>query len=120
MPIGKQNKIELIDALERAKAKAHRLALTLRFKRRETEAGEVAARARKLSRRVDGLLAAAMDEWTGSAAVYKKRLAHTNSRLQRAIREVEKDTDIAENVIKAVALLDAVLQTVSEFFPSRA
>ncbi len=119
MPIGKQNKIELIDALERTKTKAHRLALTLRFKRRETEAGQVTARARKLSRRVDGLLAVAMDEWTGSATVYKTRLARANSRLQRAIREIEKDNDIAGNVIKAVSLLDAVLQTVSEFFPSR-
>jgi hypothetical protein len=120
MPIGKQNKIELIDALERTKAKAHRLALTLRFRRREAESEQITARARKLSRRVDGLIAAAMDEWTGSAAAHKERLAGSNTRLQRIIREIEKDNNVAENVIRAVSLLDAVLQTVSEFFPSRA
>lgn len=116
MPVGRQSKIELIDALERTKSKAHRLALTLRFQNREKEARQVSSRAKKLSRRIDDLLAAAMEEWMGSAAAHRTRLSRTNTRLQRAIRDIERNRNVAANVVKALSCLDDALRAASLLF----
>ena len=117
MTVGNQNKIELIEALERTKSKAHRLALTLRFRGRDADARKVEARARKLTRQIDRLLASAMDRWLGNATTHKKRLATTNARLQRAIREIQKNKDVARNVGGALSLLDVAIQTALDLFP---
>lgn len=113
MPVGRQSKIELIEALERTKSKAHRLSLTLRFQKRDKEARQVSARTKQLSRRIDDLLAAAMKEWLGNAAAHKQRLARANNRLQRAIRDIEKNSDVAGNVAKALSCIDDAVRTAS-------
>jgi hypothetical protein len=113
VPLGNQSKIELIDALERTKSKAYRLSLMLRFRNRDDEARQVAAGAKRLSRRIDDLLAAAMSEWLGKAAAHKRRLTRANSRLQRAIRDIQRNNDVAANVVKALSCIDDAIRTAS-------
>jgi hypothetical protein len=110
MPISVQNKLKLIAALERTKSKARRLALTLRFQNRDTEARRVQRRASKLTKQIDELISAAMEEWLGSAKMIIDRLGHTNVNLQSSIRNVQKNNDIESNVIKALSYLDDAIE----------
>jgi hypothetical protein len=111
MPVNKRDKTQLIMALGRTKSKAHRLVLALRFQGLEEDARRIERRAKTLSKKIDDLLAAAMDEWTGNANAITARLSKSNTRLQAAIREIEKKNDVAGNVIKAVSLIDLVIET---------
>jgi ribosomal protein L17 len=117
MPVGKQNKLELIDALERSVSKAHRLVVTLRFQDREPEARRVEARAKKLSKRIDKLVAVAMDDWLGNARLLKQRLARSNAKLQASLRRVQRKKDVATNVVKIVSYLDDLIQLADDLLP---
>ncbi len=110
MPISKQNKLNLIDALERTKSKARRLVLTLRFRNRDTEARQVQRRARKLTRQIDELISAAMEDWLGSAKKINDRLDRTNVKLQSSIRNIQKKKNVEDNVIKALSYLDDAIE----------
>lgn len=117
MAIGKQNKLELIHGLERTMSKGHRLVLTLRFQGRTQEARRVEARAKKLSKHIDKLMAAAMDDWLGSATQLKLRLARSNNRIQYSLREIQKKKDVAANVVKIIGHLDDVIQLAADLVP---
>ena len=110
MPISEQNKLNLIDALERTKSKARRLVLTLRFRNRDTEARQVQRRARKLTRQIDELISAAMEDWLGSAKKINDRLDRTNVKLQSSIRNIQKKKNVEDNVIKALSYLDDAIE----------
>ena len=110
MPISEQNKLNLIDALERTKSKARRLVLTLRFRNRDTEARQVQRRARKLTRQIDELISAAMEDWLGSAKKLNDRLDRTNVKLQSSIRHIQNKKNVEVNVIKALSYLDDAIE----------
>jgi hypothetical protein len=111
MPISEQNKLNLIDALERTKSKARRLVLTLHFQNRTTEARQVQRRARKLTKQIDELLSAAMEDWLGSAKMINDHLSRTNVKLQSSIRNIQKKKNVEDNVIKVLLYLDDVIET---------
>lgn len=110
MPISQQNKIKLIDGLERTKSKAHRLIVMLRFQNRETEAQRVHRRARKLTKQIDELISQAMADWLGAAKPIHNRLDRTNAMLQSSIRDIQKKKNVEKTVAKILSSLDDVIE----------
>ncbi len=103
-------KMALVDELMQTNRKGIRLALTLRFQNRLDEEAEVRARNGKLVRQIDRLLAAAMEDWLGSAAALQAELKKTNAKLQDAIREIQREAEATRNITKALGYLDEAIQ----------
>lgn len=107
MPIRSEvSKQQIIDALLRVKRRAHKLVIRLLFAEEEQEARKVEWAARRLSRRIDGLLGAAMEEWTGTAASVKDQIGRCHDALGRRIASIQRGVKIAENVGEAVEAID--------------
>ena len=109
MAISRTGKTELIQYLDRARMKAGRLAMTLRFQNREAEAGKIQKKQKKLARQIDVLMAAAMKDWAGDATKIIADITKANRYLQNAIRDINHKNDVAGNVTRALSRLDQVI-----------
>ena len=109
MPISKENKEAIVDALIQAKRKAQRLALTLRFQGRAEDAKKVEKKIRTLAARIDDLITQSMESWVGNAQGLLDRMRKTNTALQASLRDIKKKKDVANKVVKALGRLDDVI-----------
>jgi hypothetical protein len=60
----------------------------------------------RLSREIDILIGQMMDEWLGDADRTMKDLTAVNAKLEAAVAEIKKQINVAQNVVKALGLLD--------------
>ena len=74
-----------------------------------TEADNVKRLYKKVEKQSDLLAAAMIDVWLGEMMMVDKSLKNANANLQRAITKIKKNVDTAQNIIKAVGLIDDVI-----------
>lgn len=105
----KEDKESIVDNLLITKRKGHNLEIDLMFKGMETEAENIRTETNELSKKVDSLLADLMKDWIGSAKATIESTRKTNQNLQKAIRDIKKDVEVAKNIVKAVGYLDEAI-----------
>jgi DNA integrity scanning protein DisA with diadenylate cyclase activity len=105
----KEDKELIVDKLLITKRKGHNLEIDLMFKEMEADAKKVKTKTNKLSKKVDSLLAALMQDWIGSAKLTIESIKKTNENLQKTIRDIKKDVEVAKNIVKAIGYLDDVI-----------
>ena len=104
--MGPEEKEAIIDNLFMTKRKGHKLEIALQFKGKGDEAAQIKKRTTKLAKKIDSLLASLMEEWMGSSAVTGSTLKTINRNLQKIIKDIKNDINVAKNVIKAFGYLD--------------
>ena len=110
MPISKQGeKLDVIKKLQAIRDKLDRLFLPLTFGGHADEAVKVEAKSQELGDQISDLLGQVIDEWVGSAQSVVDKLRKANDKLQANVREIEKDTDTAKNVVKLLGHVDDVI-----------
>ena len=73
------------------------------------DAEKVKTKTNKLSKKVDSLLSALMQDWIGLAKLTIESIKKTNENLQKTIRDINKDVEVAKNIVKAIGYLDDVI-----------
>jgi hypothetical protein len=114
MAMTKENKQEVIQRLLVGKQKAHILETSLRFEGKGEEADKVALKASDLSNQIDTLLAQVLEEWLGQTDAIIQAVKTANTALQQSIRKIQQGVKTAENLVKAIGLLDDLIATASQ------
>jgi len=105
----RSDKMDIIDNLQITLQKAQRLRMTLRLHHNDAEVNKVEAKMRALKGQIDALVAAAMDDWKGSATTVMTEIRAANTGLQSSIRDIQKSVQTAQRITKALGQLDAVI-----------
>lgn len=113
MPVSMTEKQEIIQQLLAAKTKAYQAEIKLLLKRKPEEANEVKNHGKELSRKIDRLIAQAMSDWGVEAELIIADVKSTNRKIQRSISDINKDVNVARNVVKIVGFIDDVVEIVS-------
>ena len=104
-----EDMLKLLDRLDTTWGKSRELSRKLRMMGNITEADNVKKLYKKVEKQSDVLAAAMIDVWLGEMVVVDKSLKNANANLQRAITKIKKNVDTAQNIIKAVGLIDDVI-----------
>ena len=104
--ISKNSKEEIIQGLLVTKQKAHALEVRLLLKGKQKDGKKVARKSKALSRKIDILLGQVMDEWQGQGNKIIKDIKSANADLQRSIAEIKRNVKTAQNIVKAIGLID--------------
>ena len=104
-----EDMLKLLDRLDTTWGKSRDLSRKLRMMGNMTEADNVKKLYKKVEKQSDVLAAAMIDVWLGEMVVVDKSLKNANANLQRAITKIKKNVDTAQNIIKAVGLIDDVI-----------
>jgi uncharacterized protein YbbC (DUF1343 family) len=110
MPISVANKEKIIDRFMDTARKGHRIEISLRFQGEMEEADKVARENRKLSSKVDKLIAQAMRQWQGSAVTVITEMKRSNRNLQVCVNSIRKKIKVAQNVVKALGHIDNAIE----------
>ena len=63
-----------------------------------------------VSRRIDKLLGDAMLDWADGVSEVIDGLEEATQRIENCIEEIKREMEVAENVVKALGVIDEVLQ----------
>ena len=75
----------------------------------EAEITKVEQRNKKLAQAAAKLREALVKDWVGEAAMLRDQIRETNSKLQDQIRQIKRQMDNAERVVKALGYLDDII-----------
>lgn len=109
MPINQNDKSAIIDELENTRTKGSRLVISLLFAGKKTEAAEARRKVKELGSKIDGLLAASMNKWTGSGKVIIENMKKVNALLQKDISYIKKKKELAKKTVKGLGRLDEAI-----------
>lgn len=112
MPISMTKKQEIIQQLLASKTKAYQVEVKLLLKQKPNEANDVKNHGKELSRRIDALIADTMSDWIGNADKLISDVKLTNKKVQRSINDINKDVNVAENVVKLIGFIDEIAEIV--------
>jgi hypothetical protein len=110
------DKEQLLEALMNARRQGQLAEISLRVQNKTAEAETLRERNARLSTEIDTLLGRMMDEWLGSAAQTIQGLTAANAQLEAAVAGIKKQIAVAQNVVKAVGLLDDALAIAKKVF----
>jgi hypothetical protein len=113
MPIDMTKKQEIIQQLLTSKTKSYQAEVKLLLKQKPDEASLVKNHGKELSRRIDNLIGETMSDWTGSSEEIVAGVKLINKKMQSTISEINKDVNVAENVVKLVGFIDDVVEIVN-------
>jgi len=94
--------------------KGNRLVISLKFADQNADAEKARKKVRTLGRKIDDLLAKAMDEWSINAKTLIAEMRKSNQSLQGDIRDIRKKKNLAQKTIKALGLLDDVISVATD------
>lgn len=106
MAVTEETKLEIVQRLLVTKQKAHSLEILLRFKGKGDQADDVAASAAELSNQIDALLGQIIDEWLAQSTEIVADLKKANETLQRSVTAIKKGVQTAQNIVKAIGIID--------------
>ncbi|VVN72735.1 hypothetical protein PS718_00525 [Pseudomonas fluorescens] len=113
MPIVMTIKQEIIQQLLTSKTKSYQAEVKLLLKLKPDEANVVKNHGKELSRKIDNLIEKTMSEWIGSADEIITDVKLINKKMQSIINDINKDVNVAENVVKLVGFIDDVVEIVN-------
>jgi len=106
MAMTEATKLEFVQRLLATKQKASALEITLRFKGEKEEANQVKESNSKLQSQIDKLLGMIIDDWSTQGAQITDEIKGLNTKLQRKIASIRNNVNRAQNIVKAVGLID--------------
>jgi len=112
MPISMNKKQEIIQQLLASKTKAYQAEVKLLLKQKPSEAAEVKNHGKELSKRIDNLIAETMSNWLGNADKLISDVKLINKNVQRSIKDINNNVNVAGNVVKLVGFIDDVVEIV--------
>lgn len=102
-------KEKVLGSLMNAHRQGQLAEVSLRLQGKPDEADKIKPGNTRLSGEIDTLIGQMMDEWLGDADRTVKELTAANAKLEAAAAEIKKQINVAENVVKALGLLDDVV-----------
>jgi hypothetical protein len=112
MAISMTKKQEIIQQLLASKTKAYQAEVKLLLKRKPEEADKIKDHGKELSRKIDDLISQTMSDWIGNGDTIINDVKSINSKIQRSIRGVQNDVNVANNIVKMVGFIDEVVEIV--------
>ena len=109
------NKEEIVRRLLITRQKAASLRTRLRLLREEEAEATIADKVMELDDRIEDLVEAMMADWRGNAQSKIEAIAAANTRIQEAIRKVRDRNRRAQEIVKAVGLIDDVIGIAGAF-----
>jgi hypothetical protein len=106
----KEQKRSLLRALGTSYGKGTDLAALLWLQGKEEEARSVEHRNAELRRAIDRLRRDIWKAWHGRAEALQARIGSLNRKLQTRIRQIEKAIGAAQELVKALRVLDEVIE----------
>ena len=106
MAFQSSEKQKLLESLMDARRNGHVAEVSLRLQQKETEANEIRDANETLSAEIDNLQAQLMQEWLANAKTVMADLGKKTDALDETVTKIKKKVKLAENVTKAVGLLD--------------
>ena len=100
------DKEKLLESMMAAHRKGQLAEVSLRLQGKPDQAEKLRPGNTRLSTEVDILIGQMMDDWLGSAGPTLKDLTAVNGKLAAAVAEIKKHINVAQNVVKALGLLD--------------
>jgi len=109
-------KQEVIESLLDARQLAQSLEFFLRSQGRTQEADRVWEDNQRLQVEIDTLIGRTMDEWGKEAEAITATLNVAVDQLSEAIKKIKQKIQVAENVVKAIGLIDEILKILKPLF----
>lgn len=111
----KQNKEAAVAALMVTRQKATSLRARLLLQGEAEAAKKVAKRITKLDAKIEALLAKMMKSWASGASTRVGEIKSANKRIQTAIAAMKKKEKRAQQIVKAIGLIDDVIGLAAKF-----
>ena len=109
-------KLQILDRLIFLRGKYLKLEFTLALKKKDTT--QITGANRRLAKRIDELREQLHDNWTGDTEELAAKLRAVSNRLQASIRKIERNVDVARNIVKTVGYVDVVLELTGKLLKS--
>ena len=104
-----EQKEDPIHSLQVSFQRSQKLELVLRFRGDDENVKKIEKKNKNLSKLIDKLIIEAMQDWLVDAKEVEKKIKNANTNLQRAITSVKQKKNEAENIVKALGLIDDVI-----------
>jgi len=111
------NREQIIDSLLVTLQRGQNLALRLKFEGKTVQYAELKQKNQKLMREIDEIIEQAMTDWIGNIANLNSEVKTANKRLQAAITSIKADKKKGENIVKAIGLIDDILEIAKAIVP---
>jgi hypothetical protein len=100
------DKEKVLESMMAAHRQGQLAEVSLRLQGKPDQAEKLRPGNTRLSTEVDILIGQMMDEWLGNAGPTMKDPTAVNGKLAAAVADIKKQINIAQNVVKALGLLD--------------
>jgi hypothetical protein len=108
------NKTSVIQRALITRQKLVMLEFHLRLVNNTTDADACKAKGDDIQAEIDAMLGQAMDEWRAQANTLVTELGDINAKLQASIAQIKKDVATAQNVVKALGLVDEAIALIKK------
>lgn len=113
----KLSKENAIDSMQITLHRSRNLALEFRFYGDDTSALKLEKKNKELSKLIDKLIIAAVENWLLDAKKVTANIKKSNTSLQRSITSIKKKKNIGDNLVKALGLVDDVISIAKTLLP---
>jgi septal ring factor EnvC (AmiA/AmiB activator) len=110
-----ENKEEAVKQLSNTRHKAAMLMTRLMLAKEQQSADKVKDRIAKLDTRIKGLLQDMMQSWKSRADEKNQEISALNKKIQKSIAAVQDKKKRAAEVVKALGLLDDVIDIAAKY-----
>ncbi|HOW64394.1 MAG TPA: hypothetical protein P5186_13020 [Candidatus Paceibacterota bacterium] len=104
------DKILLLDRLSVCYNRVNYLIALCKEQALTDEANRLGRRKERLKLEIDGLLRDLYANWVGDAKALKVKLETSNQSMDEAIKEIERQIKVAENIVRATGYIDGVIK----------
>lgn len=102
-------KEDAIHSMQLTLQRSQKLEFRLRFEGDSVNASALETKNKELRRQIDKLIVKAIENWLKDAQVVTNDIKRANTDLQRAITNVKNKKQEADNIVKALGLVDDVI-----------
>jgi hypothetical protein len=89
----------------------------LRVAHKDSEADSIHAKNQELSEAIDVLLGVELDNWASEAGPVKDGLDVARGKFDKAVADIKRRVEIAQNVIKVLGCLDDAIKITTAIIP---
>jgi len=111
-------KINLITRMITSLGKLSNIEARLRWKGDTTAADQIKAKHDALRDQIDILRGRVVDQWTKGIAQVEEGIREANTKVQASIRSIQKDINVAGNVVKVIGQVDDAIVAIKGLLPA--
>lgn len=114
MPASFEDKVLLIRKLQFVLSKTRETVIRLRNVGEDDQADEMMSKSDELSDEIDDLLGKTMRKWSLNAQGSIDKLKHASDSLQRSIKSIKNEIEVAQSAVRALKMVDEFLKIAAE------